>query len=177
MSLFPNPNNIRFEPKLPVKYESGEPEQAEFSWANVPRIQMGTDSNWWGNAITDDKVGSIYHEYSNEPIVADGKFLARKASLAVESVQYLKKKKIASKITAQAFNPQADDVEVDLTIVELLNPDSETIITVGDYRKADPVPVIIDNVQDVNAGVGIDNIQNVNAGVGIDNIQDVNYGG
>lgn len=162
----------RLEPILPFKRENNEIEKVQFYWENIPRIQLETDSDWWGNVVSDTKMGGEYYKTSDEPILADGDFLARKSALAEKDNEYLLTSGIAKEISAESRNPYADRVETDLRVVEKFAGRSD-IVDAGNYQ--DPTLPDVQEfniIQDVILGGPEDTIQDFISGTTADDIQD-----
>jgi phage gp46-like protein len=158
----------RKDPALPITYVNGEPVELTYSWENIPKIQLGTETGWWGDLISDEQIGSIYADTDNGPITADNGYLAQRAALGLSACDYLTKSKIASSIEADAFNPQADRVELELTVVEAENQEQEIVITIGEYV-SDPYTELEPDVEEwQNGGTG-DEYQNSGSGDEIQN--------
>jgi hypothetical protein len=162
------------DPALPITYENGEPVESDIFWENIPKIQLETSDGWWGNVVSDTKIGGDYFAYSDEPITADGEFLARKAALAVKDCSYLKTSKIAKSVSAEVFNPVTDRLETELTVVERsgVGADREVVVTVGDYSKPVTEEYELGIIQDTIIAAGVDIIQDVVIVAGVDVLQD-----
>jgi len=161
-----------FEPLLPLERVNGVIKRCSFYWENIPRIQLETDSSWWGNAVSDTPAGGDYYRFSDEPILADGQFLARKASLALKDCDYLLKSGIAAEMSAESRNPYGDRVETDLRVVEKYDGVAESV-DAGDYSDPTLPPVQEFNIiQDVITGGPEDIINDKITGTTEDEIND-----
>jgi hypothetical protein len=126
------------EPRLPLERVDGSLVRCDFEWENVPIVQLQTKTGWWGNLVDNSSVGSEYADNADDPILADGTFLARRASEANAALTILKTEGIASSVEAEVLNPYGDRTEAEIKIVSTGEEDEETVLTVGDYRKTDP---------------------------------------
>jgi hypothetical protein len=105
-----------FEPRLPLKRVGGVLETVDTSWENVPAVQFGTLPSWWGNKVGRRAVGSVYAETIDEPIQADGEFLARREALALAALAPLDQVDEIQGYTTEATNPINDRVDMVATV-------------------------------------------------------------
>lgn len=162
----------RLEPLLPFKRENNAIEKCQFFWENIPRIQLETNADWWGNSVSDTQMGGDYYKFSDEPILADGQFLARKAALALKDCNYLLKSGIADNMTAESRNPYGDRIDTDIRVTEKIIGRVD-IIEAGNYSEAELPPVAEFNIiQDVILGGPEDTITDMITGTTPDNIND-----
>jgi phage gp46-like protein len=126
------------EPRLPLERVGGSLVRCDFDWENVPIVQLQTKTGWWGNLVDNSSVGSKYADNTDDPIQADGNFLARRGSEATVALNILKAEGIASSIDVEVLNPYDDRTEAEIKIVSTGEDDKEVVLTVGDYRKTDP---------------------------------------
>lgn len=132
----------RLEPELPfVRQSNGDVKPVQFWWQNVPAIQLETKKSWWGNSVSDTKTGGDYYLASNEPIKADGQFLARKAALAVRDCNVLVKMGVTEKVDAVSRNPYGDRVETEIRVKEkYLEGEPQSIAYGENYGRPPVVP-------------------------------------
>lgn len=126
------------EPLLPLQRVNGSLVRCDFEWENIPIVQLQTRRGWWGNLIDNSSVGSEYADRDGGPILADGRFLARRSALATAALTILKTERIAQKLEVVCTNPQVDRVEAEITILTDGESDDAVVLVVGDYRKTDP---------------------------------------
>lgn len=99
--------------KFPISLSDASPEEVDYFWESIPKIQLATPRGWWGNALMPKNMqfGAEYAEVGPEGITIDRAFLSRKEALAVRACQPLVEMKIAKSISAECSNPQADRIE------------------------------------------------------------------
>jgi phage gp46-like protein len=126
------------EPRLPLQRVNGSLVRCDFEWENIPIVQLQSKTGWWGNLVDNSSVGSIYADNADDPILADGRFLARRSAEANAALTVLKKEKIARKIAVEVTNPYADRTEAEITLLTDAQSDKAVVLVVSDYRKPDP---------------------------------------
>lgn len=151
--MIPNFKSQLFEPRLPLIREGGLLERCAFRWENGPVIQLGTRTGWWGNAVNVRDIGGQYADLPDEPVQADGTFLARREALALADLQQIQDnvEEIVD-IATSATNPYADRVDMEVTI--LADGESEEIIIhlPGEIEEPEPTPPLEGGVWQSTAG-------------------------
>jgi phage gp46-like protein len=126
------------EPLLPLRRENGSLVRCSFEWENIPLVKLQTRTGWWGDLIGDSPVGSLYADRADDPILADGDFLARRNAQAQAALDILKQEQIASKIEVEVTMPEVDRTEAQIRVTTDGESDQEVVLVVTDYRKTDP---------------------------------------
>jgi phage gp46-like protein len=150
--MIPNFKKQYFEPRLPLKREGGLLERCAYAWENAPIIQLATKRDWWGNAVGKRTVGSEYAELPEEPVLADGQFLARREALAAAALQQVQDNVAGiNGITTEATNPYADRVDMEVRI-DFEGVDEQIVIAVPGDPDALPTPPLPTPVYKDQAG-------------------------
>ena len=151
--MIPNFKEQLFEPRLPLVREGGLLERCDFRWENAPVIQLGTRTGWWGNAVNARSIGGQYADLPEEPVQADGVFLARREALALADLQQVQAnvEEIVD-ITTSAVNPYADRVDMEATITVGGEAGEIIIHLPGEVEETTPGPPLEGGVWQSTAG-------------------------
>ena len=105
-----------YEPRLPLSRTNGMLDRCSERWENIPTIQLNTKTGWWGNAVSDVKIGGLFADNQEQPILADGEYLKTLAAYAQNDLEYFKSGEIAESVQVQVTNPTLDALNVEITI-------------------------------------------------------------